>query len=164
MPGDAVVLRIRDINVTSFATASGHDRWVEGHFLETRTAAPRCPNCGTLYPDTYVEGIGQQAVRCVKCNTPVTPFQIVNGYPVVFDETRQVGVTVPQEAAERIARSANQFAALPESSAQHSILLYAPHDLVGLASQAASFSLVSSERHRQSECPIRITPVISVQR
>jgi formamidase len=139
MPGDAVVLRIRDINVTSFATASGHDRWVEGHFLGDPYAAPRCPNCGTLYPDTYVEGIGQQAVRCVRCNTPVTPFQIVNGYTVVFDETRQVGITVPQEAAERIARSANQFAALPESSAQHSILVYAPHDLVGLAARLRPF-------------------------
>jgi formamidase len=139
VPGDAVVLRIRDINVTSFATASGHDRWVEGHFLGDPYAAPRCPNCGTLYPDTYVEGIGQQAVRCVKCNTPVTPFQIVNGYTVVFDETRQVGVTVPQEAAERIARSANQFAALPESSAQHSILTYAPHDLVGLTARLRPF-------------------------
>jgi formamidase len=138
-PGDAVVLRIRDINVTSFATASGHDRWVEGHFLGDPYAAPRCPNCGTLYPDTYVEGIGQQAVRCVKCNTPVTPFQIVNGYTVVFDETRQVGVTVPQEAAERIARSANQFAALPESSVQHSILTYAPHDLVGLTARLRPF-------------------------
>jgi formamidase len=139
MPGDTVVLRIRDINVTSFATASGHDRWVEGHFLGDPYAAPRCPNCGTLYPDTYVEGIGQQAVRCVKCNTPVTPFQIVNGYTVVFDETRQIGVTVPQEAAERIARSANQFAALPESSAQHSILTYAPHDLVGIAARLRPF-------------------------
>jgi formamidase len=138
-PGDAVVLRIRDINVTSFATASGHDRWVEGHFLGDPYAAPRCPNCGTLYPDTYVEGIGQQAVRCVKCNTPVTPFQIVNGYTVVFDETRQVGVTVPQEAAERIARSANQFAALPESSVQHSILTYAPHDLIGLTARLRPF-------------------------
>jgi formamidase len=139
VPGDAIVLRIRDINVTSFATASGHDRWVEGHFLGDPYAAPRCPNCGTLYPDTYVEGIGQQAVRCVKCNTPVTPFQIVNGYTVVFDETRQVGVTVPQETAERIARSANQFAALPESSAQHSILTYAPHDLVGLIARLRPF-------------------------
>ena len=138
-PGDAVVLRIRDINVTSIATASGHDRWVEGHFLGDPYAAPRCPNCGTLYPDTYVEGIGQQAVRCVKCNTPVTPFQIVNGYTVVFDETRQVGVTVPQEAAERIARSANRFAALPESSVQHSILTYAPHDLVGLTARLRPF-------------------------
>ncbi len=139
MPGDAVILRIREINVTSVATASGHDRWVEGHYLGDPYAAPRCPSCGTLYPETYVEGIGQQAVRCVKCNTPVTPFQIVHGYTVVFDDARQVGVTVPQEAAERIAHSANQFAALPESSAQHSILTFAPHDLVGVAARLRPF-------------------------
>src|SRR5580693_7931350 len=139
MPGDAVVLRIRDINVTSVATASGHDRWVEGHYLGDPYAAPRCPNCQTLYPETYVSGIGQQAVRCVKCNTPVTPFQIVNGYTTVFDDTRQVGVTVSKEAAEKIAESAARFAALPEGSAQHSILTFAPHDLVALAVRLRPF-------------------------
>ena len=138
-PGDAIVLRIRNINVTSLATASGHDRWVEGHYLGDPYAAPRCPKCGILYPDTYLQGIGQQAVRCVKCNTPVTPFQIVNGYTVVFDETRQVGVTVPRKTAEKIAHSADQFAALPASSAQHSILTFAPHDLVGLVARLRPF-------------------------
>jgi formamidase len=39
-PGDSVVIRIRNVNVTSFATASGHDRWVEGHFLGDPYAAP----------------------------------------------------------------------------------------------------------------------------
>jgi formamidase len=138
-PGDSVVIRIRSVNVTSFATASGHDRWVEGHFLGDPYAAPHCPNCGTNYPDTYVAGIGQQAIRCVKCNTPVNPFQIVNGYTTVFDDTRQVGVTVSKESAEKIAESAAWFAALPESSAQHSILTYAPHDLVGLAVRLRPF-------------------------
>jgi formamidase len=138
-PGDSVAIRIRDVNVTSFATASGHDRWVEGHYLGDPYAAPRCPHCGTLYPDTYVSGIGQQAVHCVKCNTPVTPFQIVNGYTTVFDDTRHVGVTVSKEAAEKIAESAPKFAALPESSVQHSILTYAPHDLVGLAVRLRPF-------------------------
>ena len=47
-PGDSVVIRIRDVNVTSFATASGHDRWVEGHYLGDPYAAPRCPNCGKV--------------------------------------------------------------------------------------------------------------------
>jgi formamidase len=137
--GDAVVIRIRDVNVTSFATASGHDRWVEGHYLGDPYAAPRCPSCGTLYPDTYVAGIGQQAVRCVKCNAPVNPFQIVNGYTTVFDDSRRVGVTVSKEAAEKIAESASKFAALPESSVQHSILTYAPHDLIGLAVRLRPF-------------------------
>jgi formamidase len=138
-PGDAVVIRIRDVNVTSFATSSGNDRWVEGHYLGDAYAAPRCPNCETLYPETYVVGIGQQAVCCVKCNTPVTPFQIVNGYTTVFDDTRRVGVTVPKEAAEKIAESATRFAALPEGSVQHSILTFAPHDLVGLAVRLRPF-------------------------
>ena len=111
-----------DVNVTSFATSSGHDRWVEGHYLGDPYAAPRCPNCETLYPDTYVAGIGQQAVRCVKCNTPVTPFQIVNGYTTVFDDSRQVGLTVSKESGRKIADSAARFAALPEASVQHSIL------------------------------------------
>jgi formamidase len=138
-PGDSVVIRIREINVTSFATASGHDRWVKGHYLGDAYAAPRCPNCETLYPDTYVDGIGQQAVRCVKCNTPVTPFQIVNGYTTVFDDRRQIGVTVSKETAEKIAHSPARFAALPESSVQHSILIFAPHDLVGLAVRLRPF-------------------------
>jgi formamidase len=138
-PGDAVAIRIRDVNVTSFATSSGNDRWVEGYYLGDAYAAPRCPNCQTLYPETYVVGIGQQAVRCVKCNNPVTPFQIVNGYTTVFDDTRRVGVTVPKEAAEKIAESATRFAALPEGSVQHSILTFAPHDLVGLAVRLRPF-------------------------
>jgi len=138
-PGDAVVIRIRDVNVTSFATSSGNDRWVEGHYLGDAYAAPRCPNCETLYPETYVVGIGQQAVRCVKCNSPVTPFQIVNGYTTVFDDTRRVGVTVGKDAAEKIAGSAARFAALPEGSVQHSILTFAPHDLVGLAVRLRPF-------------------------
>jgi formamidase len=139
MPGDSVVIRIADITVTSAATASGRDRFVEGHYLGDPYAAPRCPSCGTLYPDTYVAGIGQQAVHCVKCNVPVTPFQMVNGYTVVFDNARQVGVTVDQGAAEKIAVAAEEYAALPESSVQHPILLFAPHDLVGLGVRLRPF-------------------------
>ena len=32
-PGDAVAIRIREVTVTSVATASGHDEAIEGHFL-----------------------------------------------------------------------------------------------------------------------------------
>src|SRR5258708_28040168 len=44
MPGDAVVLRIPDINVTSIATSSCHDCWVGGHFFGDPYAAPPGPN------------------------------------------------------------------------------------------------------------------------
>src|SRR5260221_11080828 len=64
---------------------------------------------------------------------------MVQGYTGVFDDTRQVGVPVPKETAERIAHSAKQFAGVPESSGQHSILTFAPHDLVGVAARLRPF-------------------------
>ena len=127
-----MAIRIRDITVTAMATASGHDSSPEGYCLGDPYVAARCPTCDTVWPETHVEGIGQDAVRCNVCGNPVKPFEIVHGYTVVFDETRQVGLTVPKAAAERIARDAEHFAALPDQSVQHSILTYAPSDMAGV--------------------------------
>lgn len=131
-PGDAVVIRIRNISVTSLATASGHDEFVEGHFLGDPYVAARNPKTGQLRPETRVEGIGQEAVRDVETGDPVTPFRMVNGYTVVFDDTRQVGITVDRDTAEAIGRDPERWAALPDGSVQHPILVWAPHDLVGI--------------------------------
>lgn len=138
-PGDAVAIRIEDLMVTSIATASGHDRHVDGHFLGDPYVAARCPGCGALYPATDVEGIGGDAVRCSACGSAVTPFAIEHGYTAVFDERRAVGVTVDRAAAERIAREAGRYAAIPEGSVQHSVLTLAPHDLVGIAVRLRPF-------------------------
>src|SRR5690606_21042537 len=124
--GDAIAIRIRDITVTSLATASGNDRWMEGRFVDDPYVAGKCPQCGTLYPETRLEGIGQSAVRCAKCGADATPFTFTNGYTMVFDPTRRIGVTVNREAAERIARDAERYAALPGNSVQHPILVFAP--------------------------------------
>lgn len=132
VPGDAVVLRIRDITVTSTATASGHDSSPEGFCLGDPYVAARCPTCDTVWPETYVEGIGQDAVKCAACNNAVTPFEIVHGYTVVFDETRTVGVTMPKGSAEEIGARAAHYAALPDGSKQHSILTYSPSDMPGV--------------------------------
>ncbi|WP_103174044.1 acetamidase/formamidase family protein [Paracoccus sp. SY] len=129
--GDAVAIRIRDITVTSAATASGHDSSPEGFCLGDPYVAARCPVCDTVWPETHVEGIGPDAVKCDRCGNPVTPFRIVHGYTVTFDETRSVGVTLPAAAAETIARDADSFAALPDGSRQHSILTFAPSDMPG---------------------------------
>jgi formamidase len=130
-PGDAVVIRIRDITVTSIATASGHDSSPAGYCLGDPYVAARCPTCDAVWPETHVEGIGQDAVICDKCGNPVKPFEIVHGYTVTFDETRSVGVTLPRDAAERIAHDADHYAALPDASRQHSILTFAPSDMPG---------------------------------
>jgi acetamidase/formamidase len=137
--GDAIVLRIRDIVVTSLATASGNDRIMDGRFLGDPYVAGRCPGCGTLYPQTRLEGIGQTAVRCASCGADATPFTFTNGYTIVFDEGRQIGLTVHQGAAEDIARQAEHYAALPERSVQNPILTFAPHDLVGLVARLRPF-------------------------
>ena len=129
--GDAVAIRIRDITVTSAATASGHDSSPEGFCLGDPYVAARCPVCDTVWPETHVEGIGPDAVKCDRCGNPVTPFRIVHGYTVTFDETRSVGLTLPAGAAETIARDADSFAALPDGSRQHSILTFAPSDMPG---------------------------------
>ncbi len=131
-PGDGIAIRIRDITVTSTATASGHDSSPAGFCLGDPYVAARCPVCDEIWPETHIEGIGQDAVKCNRCGKAVKPFEIVHGYTVVFDDTRHVGVTVSRDAAEKIARNAKHFAALPDKSVQHSILTFAPSDMVGV--------------------------------
>jgi acetamidase/formamidase len=138
-PGDAIAIRIRDIEVTSIATASGNDVSPEGSFNGDPYCAPVCPGCGAEYPETRLEGIGQDSVRCVNCGADATPFKFTNGYTIAFDQARRLGVTLPGEAAERIAREAPRYAALPENSVQNPILGFAPHDLVGLATRLRPF-------------------------
>ncbi|HEY1277231.1 MAG TPA: acetamidase/formamidase family protein [Thermoleophilaceae bacterium] len=137
--GDAIAIRIKDILVTSIATASGNDQWMEGRFLGDPYIAGRCAECGTMYPETRIEGIGQTAVRCANCGADATPFTFTNGYTIAFDEQKRVGVTVGREGAERMAADAKRFAALPENSVQNPILTFAPSDLVGVASRLRPF-------------------------
>jgi formamidase len=138
-PGDAIAVRIKDIEVTSIATASGNDLSPEGSYNGDPYCAAVCPGCGTEYPETRLEGIGQDSVRCVNCGADATPFKFTNGYTIAFDHARELGVTLPEDAAERIAHEAARYAALPENSVQHPILAFAPHDLVGLATRLRPF-------------------------
>jgi acetamidase/formamidase len=137
--GDAIAIRIKDIEVTSLATASGTDQPMEGRFNGDPFCAPVCPGCGTEWTQTRLDGIGPQAVRCVNCGADATPFTFENGYTIAFDELRTVGLTVPREAAESFAREAPRFAALPDSSVQNPILTFAPHDIVALATRLRPF-------------------------
>src|ERR671914_2373228 len=117
-PGDAIAIRVKDIEVTSIATASGNDVSPEGSFNGDPYCAPVCPSCGTEYPQTRLEGIGQEAVRCTNCGADATPFKFTNGYTIAFARGRSVGVTLGREPAERIAHQARRYAALPENSVQ----------------------------------------------
>ena len=137
--GDAIAIRIKDIEVTSLATASGNDQPMEGRFNGDPYCAPVCPGCGAEWPETRIDGIGEESIRCANCGADATPFTFTNGYTIAFDELRGVGVTVPRDAAESFAREAPRFAALPDNSVQNPILTFAPHDIVALATRLRPF-------------------------
>ena len=137
--GDAIAIRIKDITVTSLATASGNDSAVADRFLGDPYVARRCPHCDIMYPKTSVKGIGSKAIRCTKCGKEISPFTFTNGYTIVFDSNYSVGVTVDRKAAEKIARQASQYSSVPANSVQHPILTFAPHDLVGIVARLRPF-------------------------
>jgi formamidase len=138
-PGDAVAIRVRDIQVTSLATASGNDQPMEGRFNGDPYCAAVCPGCGAEWPQTRVEGIGPEAIRCASCGVDATPFTFTNGYTIVFDRLRALGLTVSGERAQAFAREAARYAALPRNSVQNPILTFAPHDIVGLVTRMRPF-------------------------
>lgn len=138
-PGDAIVIKIHSIHVTSLATASGNDQPVDGRFLGDPFVAVQCPECGTLYPDTVIEGIGQEAIRCAACHADVTPFVFTNGYTIGFSENGDVGVTLAKEAAETIGRDGRSYMKTPDASVQNPIVTFAPHDLVGTVARMGPF-------------------------
>ena len=137
--GDAIAIRIKDIAVTSSATSSGNDQAMEGRFNGDPYCAAVCPGCGTEWPETRLEGIGPAAVRCAGCGADCTPFTFTNGYTLAFDDRRRIGVTLPGERAEDLARDAAHAAALPDNSVQNPILTFAPHDIVGLVTRMRPF-------------------------
>jgi len=137
--GDALVLHIERIVVTSRATASGCDRALAGRFLGDPFVAAKCPQCGLMNPPTVRKGIGPEAIRCAACGADATPFQISHGYTIAFDDAHTIGTTVGRDAAERIAKEAVEWSALPAASIQNPILTFAPHDLVGVPARLRPF-------------------------
>ncbi|AQQ53980.1 acetamidase/formamidase family protein [Planococcus lenghuensis] len=138
-PGDAIAIRIKTIEVTSLATSSGNDQPVEGRFLGDPFIAVKCPGCDTLYPDTVIQGTGDEAIRCANCGENVTPFVFTNGYTMFFGENGDVGVTLSKEAAETIAQDGRTYMKTPENSVQNPIATFAPHDLVGTIARMRPF-------------------------
>lgn len=137
--GDAIAIRIKEINVTSMATSSGNDQAMEGRFNGDPYCAAVCSECGTPHPETVIKGIGPEAVRCAECGADATPFTFTNGYTIAFDSARTVGVTLPKKPAEDMAKEAHQYAAIPDNSVQNPILTFAPHDLVGVVARLRPF-------------------------
>ncbi|AXH00797.1 acetamidase/formamidase family protein (plasmid) [Deinococcus wulumuqiensis] len=137
--GDAIAVFIRSLRPTSRATASGNDLVMEGRFLGDPFVAARCPGCGTLNPETRIEGIGPEAIRCANCGADVAPFTFTNGYTMALDADAGLGVTLPREAAEQIARQGREYMAVPPNSVQNPVVTFAPSDLVGVIARMRPF-------------------------
>ncbi|MDQ0177118.1 acetamidase/formamidase family protein [Bacillus chungangensis] len=137
--GDAIVIKIKSIKVTSQVTSSGNDSPVEGRFLGDPFVAGKCPECGEINPETKIEGIGQEAIRCANCGADVTPFIFTNGYTIAFDHDKELGVTLHKEAAEKVAQDGRDYMSTPENSIQNPIVTFAPHDLVGTVARMRPF-------------------------
>lgn len=138
-PGDAIAISIQRIQVTSMATASGTMSFVEGRYTGDPFVARRCPECGTESPPTRVEGIGTEAIQCAECGAEVSPFRVSNGYTIVFDDERQMAVTVGSPVAEALARNAAEVMALPEESCQNPIVALCPADIPGVITRLRPF-------------------------
>ena len=138
-PGDALVIRIRKIRVTSVATASGTMTFVEGRYHGDPFVARRCAECGTENPPSRIEGIGPGAVRCARCGAEVSPFRVANGYTIVLDAEQRVAVTVGRPVAERLAREAADVMALPRGSAQNPFVALCPADIPGVVTRMRPF-------------------------
>ena len=137
--GDAVALKIKSMKVTSTATSSGVMTFVEGRYHGDPFVAKYCGACGVNQPESYVDGIGQNAIHCQHCGAEVSAFRFSHGYVIVFDQENNLSLTVAQPIADRLAGQAYEMAALPEQAAQHSILSLARADMPGVAAHMRPF-------------------------
>ncbi|GBC86588.1 hypothetical protein HRbin12_00585 [bacterium HR12] len=71
-------------------------------------------------------------MRCSACHSEVIPFHMVEGYTMVFDEAKEIGVTVSPARAEELARNAREWVVLREHARQHPIVALGRADLVGV--------------------------------
>ena len=137
--GDALAVRIKDVEVTSIATATGTMAEREDAFGDDPFVDHKCPECGTAWPDTVVEGTGEEAIRCRECGANASSFGFEYGYTVVFDDDRTIGITVGPEGAEALAEQADEAIELPKNSRQHSILVYKPSKMPGALGRLRPF-------------------------
>lgn len=138
-PGDAIAIKIISVKVTSKGTSSGNDSVFADRCLGDPFVAGKCAKCGTLYPETYVEGIGQDAIKCKKCGAPVAPFAFTSGYTIAFEDNYKVGVTLDKAGAEKAARDAKNFMQTPDHSIQNPVVTLAAHDLPGMVARLRPF-------------------------
>ena len=137
--GDAVAIHIRDVSVTSMATSTGSMAERDAAFGDDPFVDHRCPECGTTWPDSVVEGTGEDAIRCAECGANASSFGFEYGYTVAFDHENAVGLTLDEAGAHELATDAERVMDIPENARQHPILLYEPDGMPGTLGRLRPF-------------------------
>jgi formamidase len=127
--GDSIALKIKRVRVLAKATASGTETPIEGRFVGDPFVAKRCPKCGAINPPTELKGTGPESIRCKLCGAACIPFKVTNGYTLLFDETRSIGVTVPKAVTDEIAKQAYEFSAVPTKGLSYPVTLLSLADM-----------------------------------
>jgi acetamidase/formamidase len=134
-----VAIHIRDIEVTSMATSTGSMAEREEAFNDDPFVDHRCPECGETWPDSVVEGTGEDAIKCAECGANASSFGFEYGYTVAFDHENAVGITLDKEGAHELATNAEEVMDIPENARQHPILLYEPDGIPGTVGRLRPF-------------------------
>jgi len=137
--GDAIVIYIKSLKVTSQVITSGTGEAIEGRYIDDPYVVSYCPTCKEAYPESVVEGIGEGCIKCKKCGGDIASFRIRNGYTIAFDEEKDLGITLNKEMAEKVAKDGKRYMEIPENSIQNPAVLLAPSDLVGAVARVRPF-------------------------
>lgn len=117
MPGDAIAITIKKIKVISAYTTSGVSKAIEGRYKIDPTINAICPTCNITNPETYTKGYGEQAIKCKQCNNSIVPQTIEEGYTLIFDQEKKIGISVTKEKIKKIIEELDN--PLPNKSKQH---------------------------------------------
>lgn len=137
--GDAIAIEIRSIEVTSKAAVGGVAEPHVDRFIGDPLLKVKCPGCGKLHPQTYVEVSGKESIRCATCHSETAPMYVSNGYTTAFHERERIALTVSKDAARKIAHHANTYMHLPDESKQHPSVALNVSDLQGVIVRTRPF-------------------------
>lgn len=137
--GDALILEIESIDVKSIATSTGTHKVRDDAYVSDPGVDHKCPECGTPWPETYIDGVGGDSIKCSNCGAPASSYDIDFGYTMVFDEDYRVGLTLSDDSATKLAKNAHDVMAIPEHSKQHPVLTFKPSEVPGSLSRLSPF-------------------------